>query len=117
MRLIGQNSQYYIEQYNDQSHRLQPAGYEVKYEVEYSGRPEVCHQDIPMSTTQTVWTAELGPTGNSQTGIKLFTTDASGNKWYLRASVFGGAADLVCPDHFNNVSEKCIGIGINLYLA
>ena len=94
VRLIGQNNQYYIERYNDQSSRLQPG----------SGGSAVCQQAIPTSSSPTVWTAELGPTGNSQTGIKLFTTDASGNKWYLRASIFGGAADLVCQDHLNNVS-------------
>ena len=94
VKLLGQTNQYYIEQYNNRSSRLQPA----------NGGSEVCHRAIPTSSSPTVWTAELGPTGNSQTGIKLFTTNGSGNKWYLRASAFGGAADLVCPDHFNHVS-------------
>ena len=108
MRLIGQNNQYYIEEYNDQSCRLQPA----------SGGSEVCHQAIPTSSAPTVWTAELGPTGNSQTGIKLFSTDTNGNKWYLRASLYGGAADLVCPDYCTHVSyfKMCLPLSVFMHV-
>ena len=95
VKLLGANDQYHIVRYNNQSDKLQPA----------TGGPGVCHQAIPTSSTATVWIAERGPSGNSQTGIKLFTTNGSGNKWYLRMSAFGGEADLVCPDHVNHVSD------------
>ena len=61
VKLIGQHNKYYIEQHNDRSRRLQPT----------NGGSEECHQAIPTSSTQTIWTAELGPSGNSQTGIKI----------------------------------------------
>ena len=92
--MLGTNDQYHIERYNNQNDKLQPA----------TGGSEVCHQAIPTSSTATVWVAERGPGGDSQSGIKLFTTNSNGNKWYLRMSAFGGEADLVCPAHVNHVS-------------
>ena len=93
-KVLGTNDQYHIERYNNQTDKLQPA----------TGGSEVCHQAIPTSSTATVWVAERTPGGDSVTGIKLFTTDSNGNKWYLRMSAFGGEADLVCPAHVNHVS-------------
>ena len=95
VKLLGVSDQYHIQRYNNQSHKLQPA----------NGGSEVCHQAIPTSSTTTVWVAERGPSGSSQSGVKLSTTNNSGTKWYLRALFLGGAADLVCSDHVNHVSN------------
>ena len=97
-KVLGENDQYHIERYNDESDKLQPA----------IGGPENCHQAIPVSSTATVWIAEPAESsGDSLSGIKLFTTNSSGNKWYLRVPAFnsgGEQPDLVCPDHNNHVS-------------
>ena len=93
--MLGTNDRYHIERYNNESDKLQPA----------NGGSEVCHQAIPLSSTATEWVAE--PSGGSQSGIKLFTTNSSGNKWYLRVPLSnfdGEQPDLVCPDHMNHVS-------------
>ena len=92
--MAGENNKYHIERYNDQSDKLQPA----------TGGTGVCHQAIPVSITITVWDAEYdSASGNSQSGIKLFATDSSDNKWYLRVP-FEGQPDLVSQDHMNHVS-------------
>lgn len=93
VKLLGPTDQYCIERYNNQADKLQPA----------NGGSEVCHQSIPTSNTVTVWEVECGPSGDSQSGIKLFATNSSGIKWYLRMGAFGGEADLVCQSHVNHV--------------
>ena len=93
--MLATNDHYYIERYSNQADRLQPA----------TGGSEVCHQAIPTSSTATVWEAERTPGGDSVTGIKLFTTDSNGNKWYLRVpGNIDEQPDLVCPDHISHVS-------------
>ena len=93
-KVLGENDKYHIERYNNQSDKLQPA----------TGGAGVCHQAIPVSSTITVWEAEYDSTsGDSQTGIKLFATDSSKNKWYLRVPS-EGQPELVCQDHMNLVS-------------
>ena len=84
---------YYIQRFNDHNQKLQPA----------SGSSIVCIQSVPKSSANTIWMAELGVNGDSQSGIKLFTMNG-GDKWYLRAHAFGNSAELVCPDHLNHVS-------------
>lgn len=85
---------YFIQRFNNSSHKLQPAA------------TTSCHQpSIPTGSDNTLWMAELGPNGSTQSGIKLFTTTSSGEKWFIRADAFGGAVDLVCPDHENHVSS------------
>ena len=94
-KVLGENDKYHIERYNNQSDKLQPA----------TGGAGVCHQAIPVSSTMTIWEAEYDSTsGDSQTGIKLFTTNISDNtKWYLRVPL-DGQPELVCQDHMNVVS-------------
>ena len=98
MKLLGPTDHYYIERYNNPSDRLQPA----------SGGTEACEQAIPVSSTETVWIAERGPTGNSQTGIKLFTISSSGDKWYLRMPALDSGANLVCSDQVSILINEWI---------
>ena len=59
---------------------------------------------IPISSIITVWEAEYDPaSGDSQTGIKLFTTDISDNKWHLRVL---GENDKYHIERYNNQSDK-----------
>ena len=44
-----------------------------------NGGFESCHQPIPVGSAPTVWVAEHGPSGDSQSRINLFATDSSGN--------------------------------------
>ena len=97
--MLATNDHYYIERYSNQTDRLQPA----------TGGSEVCHQAIPTSSTATVWVAERTPGGDGVTGVKLFTTDSNGNKWYLRVPAYPDEQpDLVCLDHINHVSISVI---------
>ena len=89
MKLVGPTDQYYIERYNNPLDKLQPA----------NGGSEVCRQSISVSRTETIWRAERGLSGNSKSGIKLFTISSSGNKWYLRMPTFDDGPDLICPDY------------------
>ena len=96
-KVVGANDRYHIVRYNNESIKLQPA----------IGGPENCHQAIPVSSTATVWVAEYKSSGSSLSAIKLFTTNSSGTKWYLRVPILnfnGEQPDLVCPDHKSHVS-------------
>ena len=84
MKLVGPTDQYYIERYNNPLDKLQPA----------NRGSEVCRQSILVSSTETIWRAERVSSGNSQSGIKLFTIGSSGNKWYLRMPIFDDGPDL-----------------------
>ena len=95
--MLGTNDRYHIERYNNESDKLQPA----------NGGSEVCPQAIPLSSTATEWVAEHEQDSDSQSGIKLFTTNSSGDKWYLRvpfSNSNGEQPDLVTTDHESHVS-------------
>ena len=87
MKLLGVNDQYHI---NLRDTSSKPTNYNQAI-----GSSEVCHQSIPTSSIAIVWVAEHGPSGDSQSGVKRFSTNSSGSKWYLGVPVsnFNGEAD------------------------
>ena len=86
---------YHIQRYNDQDEILK---------LQAASGSSTCIQSIPTSSADTIWVAELGDDGDSQSGIKLSTTTSTGDKWYLRADPFANSAHLACPNHINDVS-------------
>ena len=64
--------------------------------------PPQCNAVADVGSMESQWHIEQ-PDRN--TGIRLYTLDEKGEKWYLRAHFYGRTVDLVCEDHVASIAN------------